>query len=146
MRRNAKSARSYGFDKEAQPCSANSRIGLIFCAHQAVELRDGALVARLADVPHFDAALSARVDVLGRVADGDGANDLTMRQCVYLARVARNTWPHKCVRRERHRLHLPVGAHMKRVRRFPPRYPAQSRTQGCPHLGVWVKANLEMKK
>lgn len=47
-------------------------------SYQAVQLRDGALRSWLANVPHLDAALTSRVDVLGGVRDGDCANDLSV--------------------------------------------------------------------
>ena len=78
--------------------------------YEAVKLRDGALVAGLTNVPDFDAALAARVDVLGRVGNGDGAHHLAMAQCVDLTCVARDPRPQKGVRWERHRLQLPVVA------------------------------------
>lgn len=84
--------------------------------HQAVQLGDGALAARLADVPDLDAALAAGVDVARGVADGDGAHHLAVAQRVDLPRVPRDARPRQRVVRERHRLHLPVRAHVERVR------------------------------
>ncbi|TNN55936.1 hypothetical protein EYF80_033872 [Liparis tanakae] len=54
-------------------------------------------------------------DVSGRVTDGNGAHHLPMVQCVDLAGVARNPWAHQSIRRERYRLHLSVGRHVKRI-------------------------------
>lgn len=59
--------------------------------------------------------LSAGVDVPARVADGDRADDLTVVQRVYLAGVARYSRSDERVGRKRHRLHLPIGADVKRV-------------------------------
>lgn len=83
--------------------------------HQAVQLGDGALAAGLADVPDLDAALAAGVDVARGVADGDGAHHLAVAQRVDLPRVPRDAGPRQRVVRERHRLHLPVRAHVERV-------------------------------
>ena len=46
--------------------------------HQTVELRDGALVARVADVPDLDAALPTRVHMSCGVADGHRTHHLPM--------------------------------------------------------------------
>lgn len=83
--------------------------------HEAVQLGHGRLVARMADVPHFNAALAAGVDVARGVTDGDGAHHLPVAQSIDLASVARDAWADQRVRRERHGLHLSVGTHMKGI-------------------------------
>lgn len=49
----------------------------------------------MADVPHFNAALTAGVDVARGVADGDGAHHLAVAEGVDLACVAWNAWTHQ---------------------------------------------------
>lgn len=80
--------------------------------HQAIQLTNGRL-ARLADVPHLDAALAAGVDVLGGRRYGDRADHLTVRQRRHLARVARDAGAHERVGGEGHRLHLPLRGHVE---------------------------------
>lgn len=63
--------------------------------HEAVQLGHGGLVAGMADVPHFNAALTAGVDVARGVADGDGAHHLAVAEGVDLACVAWNAWTHQ---------------------------------------------------
>lgn len=53
-------------------------------SHQAVQLGDGTLAARLADVPYLHTALAACVDVPRGVADGHGTYHLPMAECVDL--------------------------------------------------------------
>ena len=84
--------------------------------YQAVQLRNGALAARLADVPDLDAALAAGVDVARGVANGDGAHHLTVVQRVDLAGVARDPRANQSVRGKGHRLHLPVRTDVEGVR------------------------------
>lgn len=84
-----------------------------FETDQTVELGHGALAARLADVPHFDTAFAASVDVSCRGADGDGTHHLSMAECVDLAGMARDAWAQESIRREGHRLHLSICTHMK---------------------------------
>lgn len=84
-------------------------------SHQTVQLGHGALAARLADVPHLDAALSSGVDVTRGGADGDGAHHLAVVQGVDLTCVARDPRAQQGVRGKGHRLHLAVGAHVERV-------------------------------
>lgn len=81
--------------------------------YEAVKLRDGALVAGLTNVPDFDAALAARVDVSAGVADGDGTHHLAVIQRVDLTRVTRDARTDERVVGEGHRLHLTVGAHVE---------------------------------
>lgn len=69
----------------------------------------------MADVPHFNAALTAGVDVARGVTDGDGAHHLPVAQGIDLASVARDARADQRVRRERHGLHLPVGTHVKGI-------------------------------
>lgn len=83
--------------------------------HQAVQLRNRALGAGLADVPDFHAALAAGVHVLSGVRDRDRADHLAVAQGVNLPRVPGNPWADQRVRGKRDRLHLTVGAHVERV-------------------------------
>lgn len=46
--------------------------------HQTVQLRHGALAARLTDVPDFDTAFATSVDMTCGVANGYCAHHLTM--------------------------------------------------------------------
>ena len=83
--------------------------------HQTVELRDGALVAGVADVPDLDAALPARVHVSCGVADRHCAHHLPMVQGVDLASVSGDAGADKGVRGEGHGLHLTVCGNVEGV-------------------------------
>ena len=83
--------------------------------YQAVELGHWALASWLADVPDFHAALAAGVDVTCGVADGDGTHNFPVAQCVDLAGVARDARANQCIWRKGYRLHLTIGAHVKRI-------------------------------
>ena len=83
--------------------------------YQAVQLGDGTLAARLADVRDLDAAIAASVDVTRGVADCDGADHLPVGQRVDLASVARDARAYQRIRREGHWLHLSIRTHMKRI-------------------------------
>lgn len=83
--------------------------------HQAVELRDRALVAGVADVPDLNAALPARVHVSRGVADGHCAHHLPVVQGVDLASVPGDAGSDEGVGGERDRLHLPIGRHVEGV-------------------------------
>lgn len=76
----------------------------------------GALAARLTDVPDFDAALAAGVDVTRGIADGHRAHHLAVVQRVDLTGVARDAGSDQGVGREGHGLHLTVGADVEGVR------------------------------
>jgi hypothetical protein len=52
--------------------------------HQAVQLGDGTLAARLADVPYLHTALAACVDVSCGVADGHSTYHLSMAERIDL--------------------------------------------------------------
>lgn len=86
--------------------------------HQTVKLRDGALVAGVADVPDLDAALPACVHVPRGVADGHGAHHLPVVQGVDLACVAGDAGSDEGVGGEGDRLHLTVCGHVEGVRAF----------------------------
>lgn len=73
------------------------------------------LAARLADVPHFDAAFPAGVDVTRGGADGHRAHHLSMTEGVDLTGVTRDARAEEGIRREGHRLHLTICAHVERV-------------------------------
>lgn len=75
-----------------------------------------ALAARLADVPDFDTAFAASVDMTCGVANGNSAHHLTMAQRVDLTGVAWNTRTDQGIGREGHRLHLTVSTDMEGVR------------------------------
>lgn len=47
--------------------------------YQAIQLTDGAFVARLRDVPHFDASFAAGIHVFRWVGYRDSANDFAVR-------------------------------------------------------------------
>lgn len=81
--------------------------------YQAVQLRDGTLVARVADVPDFNTALATRVHVSCGVADGNCTHNFPMIQSVDLAGMARDSWTDEGIRRERNRLHLTICTYMK---------------------------------
>lgn len=83
--------------------------------YQAVQLRDGALAARLADVPDLHTAFSTCVHVPGGVADGDGTHHLTVAQRVDLPRVPGDAGASQGVVGKGDRLHLPISTDVKRV-------------------------------
>lgn len=83
--------------------------------HQTVELRDGALVARVADVPDLDAALAARVHVSRGVADRHGAHHLPVVEGVDLASVSGDPRSDEGVGGEGDGLHLAVCTNMEGV-------------------------------
>lgn len=83
--------------------------------HQTVQLRDGALIARVTDVPDLDAALPARVHMSGGVADGHGAHHLPVVQRVDLARVSGDSGSDESVGGEGDRLHLTVCSDVEGV-------------------------------
>lgn len=85
------------------------------CTHKAVQLGYRGLVAWVTDVPHFDTALAASVDMTRWVTDGDSTHHLPVAKSIDLSCVARDAWTDQCIRRKRHRLHLSVSAHMKGV-------------------------------
>lgn len=85
------------------------------CTYKAVQLGHRRLVARVADVPHLDAALAAGVDMARGVADGDGAHHLPVAESVDLACVTWNARTNQRVWRKRHGLHLSVRTHVKGI-------------------------------
>lgn len=86
--------------------------------YQAVELRDRALVARVADIPDFDTPLATRVHMSRGVADGNCAHNFPMVQSVDLTGMARDSWTDEGIGRERNRLHLAICSNMKGVGSF----------------------------
>lgn len=90
-----------------------SNIG--FSSHQTVQLGYRTFATRLADVPDLHTALASSVDMACRVAYGDCTYNLTMTKGVDLAGMAWDPRAHKSIRREGHRLHLPISANMERV-------------------------------
>lgn len=78
-------------------------------------MRDRALAAGLTDVPDLHTALATSVDVPCGVADGHGAHNLSVAQCVDLASVTRNAWTNQSIRRKRNWLHLAIRANMEGV-------------------------------
>lgn len=72
--------------------------------------------ASVSDVPDFNAPFTARVDVLGRIRDRNGAHNLAMSQGINLTRVTWNSRPYQSVCGEWHRLQLTLAVHMERVR------------------------------
>lgn len=83
--------------------------------YQAVQLRDWALVARVADVPDFDAPLPTRVHMSRGVADGNCTHHFPVVQSVDLTGMARDSWTDEGIRRERNRLHLTICRNVKGV-------------------------------
>lgn len=83
------------------------------CTHKTVELGDGSLGLGLADVPHLDAALAARVHVLGGVADGHSAHHLSVREGADLPSRTGNPRAHERIGRERYGLRLAVPVHVE---------------------------------
>jgi hypothetical protein len=65
------------------------------------------------DVPDLDAALAAREHVARGVADGDGADDLAVRQARQQLELAGHARRAERVGREGGRLHRAVGAHVE---------------------------------
>lgn len=86
--------------------------------YQAVQLRNRALVPRLADVPDFNTAFATRVHVSCGVADGNCTHNFPMIQSVDLAGMARDSWTDEGIRRERNRLHLTICSNVKGVGSF----------------------------
>lgn len=83
--------------------------------HQAVQLGDGALAARLADVPDLHTALATCVDVPCGVADGHSAHHLPVAERVNLPGMPGDARACQGVVGKGYRLHLPVGAHVEGV-------------------------------
>lgn len=81
--------------------------------YQAIQLGDGALGARLADIPNLHAALSPRVHMPGWVADSHGTHHLAMAQGIDLTGMAGDARASKGIVRKWNWLHLPVCAHVK---------------------------------
>lgn len=69
----------------------------------------------MTDVPHFNAALAASVDMARGVTDGDSAHHLPVAKSIDLSCMSWNAWTDQRIRRKRHRLHLSIGAHMKGI-------------------------------
>lgn len=69
----------------------------------------------MADIPDFDTAFTACVDMACGVADGNSAYDLAVAQCVDLTGMAWNTGANQSVGWEGHRLHLTICADMEGV-------------------------------
>jgi len=86
--------------------------------YQAVQLRNRALVARLADIPDFDTPLPTRVHVSSGVADGNCTHNFAVVQSVDLTGMARDSWTDEGIRREGNRLHLTICSNMKGVGSF----------------------------
>lgn len=84
-------------------------------AHQAVQLGDRTLVARVADVPHLDTALAARVHVSRGVADSDRAHHLSVVERVDLAGMAGDSRSDEGVWGEGDRLHLAIRSDVEGV-------------------------------
>ncbi len=84
-------------------------------SHQTVQLGHRTLAAWLADVPYFDAAFPAGVDVTCGGADGHRAHHLSMTERVDLTGVTWDARAEEGVRREGHRLHLTICAHVERI-------------------------------
>lgn len=80
---------------------------------QAVQLRDGAFGAWLADVPDLDTALASCVDIFGWVAYGDSTHYFSVGQCVDLPCVSWNACPYQCIWWKWHWLHLTFSTHVK---------------------------------
>lgn len=83
--------------------------------HQTIELRDGALVSWVTNVPDLDTTLSSSVNVSGGVTDGDGTHHLPVVQCVYLTGMTWDPWSHQSIWGERNWLHLSIRSNMEGV-------------------------------
>lgn len=106
--------------------------------HQTVELRDGALVAGVADVPDLDAALSPRVHVPRGVADGHRAHHLPVVQGVDLASVAGDAGADEGVGREGHRLHLTICSNVEGVGTFGKERIREERRTGAERENTFI--------
>ena len=85
-------------------------------AHQTIQLRDGALVARVADVPDLNAALATCVHVPCGVADGHCAHHLPMVEGVDLPSMSGDPRSNEGIRGKWDRLHLAISSNMEGVR------------------------------
>lgn len=83
--------------------------------YQAIKLCHGGFGPWLPHVPHLHTALPTRVDMLGRVADGDCTDHLAMGQCVELACMPWDASAYEGIRWEGDWLHLPISAHMEGI-------------------------------
>jgi len=86
---------------------------VLLFTYQAVQLRNRALVARVADIPDFDTPLPTRVYVSRGVADGNCTHNFPVVQSVDLTGMARDSWTDEGIRREGNRLHLTICTYMK---------------------------------
>lgn len=91
---------------------------MLLFTYQAVQLRDRALVARVADIPNLDTALPTCVHMSRGVADGNCTHNFPVVQGVDLTGMARDSWADEGIRRERNWLHLAICSNMKRVGSF----------------------------
>lgn len=71
--------------------------------------------ARLAYVPDFDTAFATSVNMTCWVANGDGAHNFAVVQCVDLTGMTGNTGSDQGVRWKGHRLHLTICADVEGV-------------------------------
>ena len=90
----------------------------LLLTHQTVKLRDGALVAGVADVPDLDAALPARVHVSRGVADRHCTHHLPMAQGVDLASVSGDAGADEGIWGEGDGLHLTICSNVEGVCTF----------------------------
>lgn len=86
---------------------------MLLLTYQAVQLGDRALVARVADVPDFDAPFPTCIHVSRGVADGNCTHNFPVVQSVDLTSMARDSWTNEGIRRERNWLHLTICTYMK---------------------------------
>ena len=69
----------------------------IMITHQTIELWHGVFVARVRDIPDFDAALAPRVHVFGGVAHSDRTDNLPVMQSVDGPSMSGNARPQQSV-------------------------------------------------
>jgi hypothetical protein len=87
----------------------------LMLAHQTIQLRDGALVAGVADVPHLNAALATCVHVPCGVADGHCTHHLPVVEGVDLPSMSGNPRSNEGIRGKRNRLHLAISSNVEGV-------------------------------
>lgn len=95
-------------------CEKESQLNKPF-PHQTVQLGHRTFAARLAYVPDFDTAFATSVNMTCWVANGDGAHNFAVVQCVDLTGMTGNTGSDQGVRWKGHRLHLTICADVEGV-------------------------------
>lgn len=83
--------------------------------HQAIQLRDRALVAWMTDIPDLDTSFPTSVHMPCGVADCNCTDHFPVVQGVNLPSMTWDSWPNEGIRRKRYRLHLAICTYMKWV-------------------------------